>query len=90
MAQGPGAHTLILPVNLAQQLEHLVLRALHEHIVEEMLDEGVHGRELDDFAGDALRRVALVEGILKHNVEPLVQMARALLAPHQLDLIWLA
>jgi hypothetical protein len=42
------------------ELEHLVESTLHEHVVEEVLDESVHRWDLDHFPSDAFRRVALI------------------------------
>jgi hypothetical protein len=59
---------LFFPVQLAQQLEDLIQRPLHQHIMQEMLDEAVHGRKLDDFALDSLRWIALSQSASKQRL----------------------
>lgn len=55
-----AAHLGIVPMEFPHELEHLVKSTLHEHVVEEVLDESVHRWDLDHFPSDAFRRVALI------------------------------
>lgn len=53
-------HLGFLPVHLAQQHKNLVLSTFHQDVVHQMLYERLHGRQLGDFTGNPLWRVALM------------------------------
>lgn len=95
----PISYLSVFPVQLAQEHEDLVLRALHENVEQQVLDERLHRWQLHDLPSYSLRGVALrsalitgvvaynVEGIVEHDVVSLVEMSYALLAAHELDLM---
>ena len=46
-------------MQLSDELEYLVEGTLHENVMEKVLDESLHGWQLDHLAGYTLGRVAL-------------------------------
>jgi hypothetical protein len=53
------AHLCILPVQLPQQPQNLIQGPLDEHIMQEVLNEPLHRRELDHLSRNALWRITL-------------------------------
>ena len=57
-----STHLRIVPVQLANEFEHLVKGALRQNVVEKMCDEALHWGLFDDFPNNPLRWVALWVG----------------------------
>jgi hypothetical protein len=94
-------HRFIFPVQFSQQLQHFVYRLFDENIMQKVLNEGLHWRQLDDFASNSFGRVALmvlalrtrtrkgahhIEGILQSDNLPLIEVLRTHLSAHELNL----